>query len=169
MSSANFTLTGTENLKKIFQEFPEGGYRAPLNVAFRKAAVPVRAAIIRNLPSGLSSLSKVIKAKTSRPSKGEPSLAVGVFSQGKYVNRRGIAWNPWVMAYWFNYGTLAMRASGNNFKTPRKAKTANWKGGIKPLLFIEKAWDQSKGQAQSTFEEVVDKEITKFFEKHAAK
>lgn len=169
MSSSRFTLTGTENLKQIFKEFPEGGYRKPINAAFRKAAAPVKAAMISNLPTNLKGLSKSIKLKSSRASKGEPSLAVGVFSNGTYRNKRGIDWNPWIIAEWSNYGTMANRYSGHSFKTPRRSKTSDSKGGIKPQLFIEKAWDQTASQAQGIFEETVDKEITKFFEQRAAK
>jgi hypothetical protein len=171
MSSANVTFTGTENLKRIFAEFPEKGYRKPLNAAFQKAAVPVKKAMISNLPSNLSSLSKAIKAKSSRASKGEPSLAVGVFSSGGkvFVNSRGVSWNPWVMALWHNYGTLGSRATGSHtFTSPIRKKSFGRKG-ITAGLFIEKGWEQSKDTAQSTFEEVVDKEITKFFESLAAK
>lgn len=168
--SEHLTLIGTENLKRIFAEFPEGGYRKPMNKAFRAAAGPVQKAMIRNLPEYLSPLRRVIKVKTSRPSKGEPSAAVGVFNDMKFVNRKGIAWSPWVMAYWHNYGTLSWRTSLSRlhtFKTARKSKTAHWDGGIRPKFFIERGWEESKDQAQKTFEQVSDAEITKFFEERA--
>lgn len=172
MSKVNVTFEGFENLKTIFEQFPERGYRIPVNRAFVKAAAPVKQAMISNLPSNLSAIRKAIKAKSSRASKGEPSLAVGVYSSGglTYVNRRGVAWNPWVIAYWHNYGTMDWRTTLSRlhvFKTPRKTKTANWSGGIKPGFFIERAWEQSKDEAQKVFEEVADQEILKFFEKEA--
>jgi hypothetical protein len=174
MSASNVVIEGMDNLKEIFREFPEKGYRKPLNAAFVKAAQPVKRAMIRNLPPYLQAISKAIKAKSSRASKGEPSLAVGVYSSGGkvFVNKRGIAWNPWVMAYWHNYGTLSWRTTLSRlhvFATARKRKTANWDGGIKPLFFIERGWDQSKDEALKTFETVVDQEIMKFFESKAAK
>ena len=169
--SSNFTLTGTENLKEIFRQFPEGGYRAPLNAAFRKAADPVKRAMISNLPSNLKALKRIVKAKTSRASKGEPSLAVGFFNRQNLVfrNSRGINWDPYTIAYWHNYGTMARRYSGHSFITPRKSKTSRREGGVRPLLFAEKGWEQSQSQAQKIFEEEVDREICKFYQKYAAK
>jgi hypothetical protein len=174
VSAVSFTLTGTENLKKIFAEFPENGYRKPINAAFVKAAVPVKNAMISNLPPNLSAIKRAIKAKSSRASKGEPSLAVGVFSSGGKVfrNSRGIDWNPWTIALWHNYGTLSNRtalARLHVYATPRKKKTADWDGGIKPKFFIERGWDSSKTEAQKVFEKVSDEEIIKFFQKNAAK
>lgn len=166
MSSSEFILTGTENLKQIFIKFPELGYRQPIIKAFRKAATPVKAAMIANLPTNLKGLRKAIKIKAS---KSKLSLTVGVFNDGKYRNSKGVDLSPFSIVNWANYGTLANRYSGHFFKAPRLSKTANWKGGIRPQLFIEKAWEQTKGRAQSTFEETVDKEIVKFFEKFAAK
>jgi hypothetical protein len=169
--SSNFTLTGTQELQNIFRNFPEGAYRKPLNAAFRKAALPVKQAMIRNIPPNLSGLKKAILAQTSRPSKGEPSLAVGVFNKGMYRNKRGINWKPWVIALWSNYGTLDWRANSfHNFSTPVRRKTSKGSmAGIQPKLFIERGWDQSKDNAQKTFEDTMDQEITRFFKKEAAK
>lgn len=168
MSSANFTLTGTENLRKIFQELPENGYRKPIIAAFRKAAKPVASAMANGLPSNLKGLKKIIKIK---PGKGKSmTLSVG-FTGGinTYRNSRGQQWDPYQLAYWFNYGTLANRLSSHQFKSPRKKGSASRSGGIMPGQFVEAAWEQSKGEAQKIFETEVDKEITKFFEKNAAK
>jgi hypothetical protein len=173
MSSANFTLEGTENLKEIFKEFPEGGYRTPLNAAFKDAADPVKKAMIQNLPSNLKALKRIVKFKVSRKSKGEPSLAVGFFNrQGlTFRNKRGVNWDPYTIAFWHNYGTLDWRANMfHQFKSPvrRRTKTGSMQG-LKPLLFVERGWDQSKGRAQKIFEEMIDRYIMKFFEKHANK
>jgi hypothetical protein len=173
MSTVSVSFQGTENLKRIFKDFPEGGYRKPLNAAFVKASVPVKSAMINGLPSSISSVSKVIKAKSSRKGKGEPSLAVGVFSSGGKIfrNSKGINWNPWVIANWLNYGTLDWRAERfHAFKTPVRRKTRSDRMvGIKPRLFIERAWEASKGQAQKIFEEEADKEIMKFLNAQASK
>lgn len=168
MSGANFTLEGSENLKTIFRELPEKGYRQPVIAAFRKAAKPVANAMASNLPKSLSNLKKIIKTK---PGRGKSmTLSVG-FTGGiaKFTNSRGQTWDPYQLAYWPNYGTLANRFAQHSFKTPRRKKTANWQGGIKPGLFVERAVDQSMPEAQKVFESEFDKEITKFFEKYAAK
>jgi len=166
--SANFTLDGTSNLKSIFSELPEKGYRQPVITAFRKAAKPVATAMANSLPSSLKALKKIIKTK---PGKGKSlTLSVG-FTGGisKFTNRRGQQWDPWQLVYWFNYGTLANRLSSHSFKTPRRKKTASYAGGIEAGTFVEKAIEQSMPSAQKVFETEFEKEITKFFEKNAAK
>ena len=169
--SANFTLSGTENLLKILREYPDMGYRKPISAAFRAASVPVKKAIIACMPGYLGGLVKSVKAMSSRASKGEPSLAVGIFG-GKslsYRNSRGIDWDPWVVAYWHNYGTMAYRSSSHSFTTARKAKTAGRKGGIKPLLFVERGWEQSSAEAEKVFEVKYEKDVTKFLSENAYK
>jgi hypothetical protein len=168
MTGSSFTLTGTENLKRIFQEFPEGGYRKPVMASFRKAAKPVAEAMANSLPSNIKGLKKIIKITTA---KGK-SLFLSVGFKGgisTYRNSRGQDWDPWQLVYWFNYGTLANRLVSHQFKTPRRKASASRSGGIRPGRFVEEAWENSKGKAQKIFEVEVDKEITKFFEKHAAK
>lgn len=168
--SAEFTLTGTENLQRIFSEFPERGYRQPINKAFKKAAVPVKKAIQSNMPSSLSALKKQVKIKSAGKSK-EPMCFTGFFWGGNmlYRNRRGQTWNPYSLAYWHNYGTLANRDPQHAFSNVRKKITATRRGGIKPTRFMEKGWDQSRSKAEKIFEEEVNKEILKFFEQEAAK
>ena len=168
MNGSGFTLLGAENIQRIFKEFPEYGYRRPVIAGFRKAAEPVKKAMIANLPSFIKPIRKAVKVK---PGKGKSmTLSVGVFSgQGVFRNRRGQDWDPYQIAYWHNYGTLANRDTGHSFKTPRRRTTARYRGGIRPLRFIEKAWEQSKAQAQNEFEKKVDEDITKFLEKNAYK
>ena len=166
--SSDFTIDGTDNLKRIFNELPEMGYHQPVKAAFRKAAKPVSKAMAGNLPPSLSSIRKIIKTK---PGRGKSmTLSVG-FTAGisKFVNRRGQAWDPWQLIYWFNYGTLANRFASHNFKAARRGKTASYSGGIRPGLFVEKAIEQSMPKAQKTFEQEFEKEFTKFLEKRAAK
>lgn len=168
MNNTRFTLTGTENLRQIFRQFPEGGYRKPVVAGFRKAAKPVADAFANSLPGDLKKLKKIIKI---RPGKGKSiTLSVG-FTGGisTYRNSRGQDWDPWQLVYWFNYGTLANRLASHQFKTPRRKASATRSGGIKPGQFVEVAWENSKGEAQRVFETEVDKEITKFLEKLAAR
>jgi hypothetical protein len=164
----SFVLIGKEELDKIFRDFPEHGYRKPVIAAFRKAANPVKKEMASQLPGYLKPLKKVIKIK---PGKGKSMrLSVGFYSgQGMYRNRRGRDWDPYMLAYWHNYGTLANRDPSHSFKKPRRAGTAAFKGGIRPRRFVEIAWENSKGQAQKEFEKKFDEELTKFLEKNAVK
>ena len=168
MSTSNFKLDGYENIVSIFREMPEDGYRKPVIAAFKKAAEPVKKAMISNLPSGLNPLKKVIKSVSG---KGKSMThAVGVYgNQGKYVNRRGQQWDPYQLIYWHNYGTLANRSVNHPFQNKRRKPSDNWKGGIKPGLFVEKAWNDSRVKAQIEFEKSYDIEHTKFLEKRAAR
>ncbi len=168
MTDSGFTLLGAENLQRIFREFPEKGYRKPVIAAFRKAAEPVKKAMISRLPGNLKALRRAIKIK---PGKGKSmTLAVGIFArQGVFRNSRGQDWDPYQIAYWHNYGTLARRDSDHSFVTPRRKKTASYQGGIRPLRFVEAAWEESKGPAQQQFEKKVDEEITKFLQENAYK
>ena len=166
--SASFMIEGTENLKRIFAEFPEEGFRKPVNAAFRKAAKPVQSSMISSLPSSLSGLRKAIKIKSYRSEM--PLVAVGPFKKGiMYQNRKGQSWNPYMLLYWLNYGTLANRLSGHQFSKARGRKSASWKGGIMPGQFIERAVSSSLPEAQKIFETEVDKEMVKFFEARALK
>lgn len=168
MSDSGFVLLGSENLQRIFRDFPEKGYRKPVIAAFRKAAEPVKKAMISNLPPSLRALRKAIKVK---PGKGRSlTLAVGIYANaGVYRNSRGQDWDPYQIAYWHNYGTLANRDSQHSFVTPRRKKTVSWQGGIKPLRFMEKAWEESKVRAQQEFEKKAAEETTKFLEANAYK
>lgn len=164
MNTANFEIQGIEKLVKIFQEFPEKGYRRPVIAAFRKAAEPVKKAIIANLPGNLKGLRKAVKIK---PGRGL-SLSVGFFArQGIYRNSRGRDYDPYTIAYWHNYGTYGNRDPEHNFAKPRGRKTAGRSGGIKPLKFVERAWEQSKNEAQAAFEKKVEEEIDKFLKENA--
>lgn len=166
--SSIFKLEGTENLKRIFAEFPEEGFRKPIIAAFRKAGKPVQQAMISSLPGSISGVRKAIKIKTYKSE--SPLVAIGPFKKGvMYQNRRGISWNPYMLLYWFNYGTLANRLSGHAFVKARGRKTIHYKGGIKPGEFIERAINSSLPEAAKIFETEADKEIVKFFEKNALK
>jgi hypothetical protein len=168
VSAVIVTFQGIENLNKIFKEFPEMGYRKPIMAGFRKASAPVKKAMKSNLPANLRGAARSIKAVAYKTK--EPEMGVGIFSKGiTYQNRRGKRWSPWQLIYWHNYGTMAGRSAEHSFITPRRKKTAGSSGGIKAGMFIEKAWDQSSAQAQKNFEETVEKETIKFFEKYAAK
>ena len=156
-----FELTGDEKMMRIFQEFDEKGYKKPIMAAFRKAAAPVRKAFSANIPRNMSATRKILKTKAGKG----VSLSVGFFgNQGTYVNRRGISWSAWMILYWQNYGTYANRYPGHTFQNARKEKSARRRGGIKPGLFVEKAWNESSAQAQREFESEWLKQYEKFLQ-----
>ena len=166
--SVTVKIDGADNLVTIFREMPEDGYRKPVQAAFRKAAVPVRRAMLASLPSYLKGTKSAIKI---RPGKSKSmSLAVGVFGRtGEYQNRRGIGWDPYMLLYWHNYGTLSNRAPGHSFQYRRRRASANWAGGIRPKMFIDRAVESSIGEAQRVFDQAYLEEHNKFLNKLAAK
>lgn len=161
----SFNIEGTENLKEIFKGFPEKAYRRPVIAGFKKAALPVKRAMVAALPSNLKPLKKIVLIKPGR------GLALNVgfyFGKGKYKNKRGQSWDPYQLAYWHNYGTLKSRSATHTFRYPIRKKSQN-RLGVAPGLFVERAWENSKNEVQKIFEDTLDKEITKFFEKEALK
>jgi hypothetical protein len=167
MNGSYFTLTGTENLKRIFDQFPEMAYRQPVMAAFRKAAQLVKRAMQQELPANLKPMKKILKIEMG---KGKSmTLSVGFFrGNGVYVNQRGRRWDPYQLVYWHNYGTLANRAAGHSFKTPRRGISAGLPGGIRSGLFVERAIDISMPDAERVFLKYVEEEIMKFLNKEAA-
>jgi hypothetical protein len=168
MSFKGFKLDGYENIVTIFRETPEDGFRKPVIAAFRKAAVPVKNAMISNLPGNLKPLKKALKIQ---PGKGKSmTLAVGFFGrQWKYSNRKGQLWDPYMLLYWHNYGTMDNRSPEHNFQYNRRKASINKTGGIRAGLFVEKAIDESILEAQKTFETSFEIEHKKFLEARAAK
>lgn len=159
--TTTFILDGDDKMMRIFETFEENGYKKPIMAAFRKAAAPVRSAMAANIPSNMSATRKVLKTKAGKG----VSLSVGFYgNQGVYVNRRGEGWSPWMLLYWQNYGTYANRYPGHTFQNARRERTARRRGGIKPGLFVERAWEQSKGTAQRNFEAEWLKQYEKFLQ-----
>lgn len=168
MSGANFTIDGTENLKRIFADLPVKGYRQPVIAAFRKSGKPIADAMKAHLPASLSGLKKIIKTKIYKSD--SPLAATGPFRKGvEYVNSRGVKWNPYMLLYWMNYGTLANRSSTHRFVKARGSKSSGRLGGIKPGLFMEAAIDSAMPQAAKVFETEFQKEFEKFLTALAAR
>jgi len=164
--NSDFELIGAENLKQIFRQFPEKGYHKSVKAAFRSAAAPVKKAIVANLPGNLKSIKRAVKIKAG---KGKSlTMAVGIFAgAGVFRNSRGQDWDPYMIAYWHNYGTLSNRDREHSFKMQRRSKSVSWQGGIRPQRFVERAWDQSKNKARQEFERKAQDEVEKFFKENA--
>jgi hypothetical protein len=161
-----FQLDGYGNVMNIFRKMPMDGYSKPIIAAFKTAAEPIKKAMINNLPANLKALKKVIKIK---PGKGKSlRLAVGPFGgQAMYRNSRGVTWDPYMLIYWANYGTLVNRDQGHSFQYPIKKISINRRGGIKPGGFVEKAVNESLPKAEKIFEKTYEEEHIKFLERMA--
>ena len=166
MSSENFVLEGADRMIRIFREFPEEGFNKPVMDGFRKAALPVKKAIIAGIPSEIAEVKKAVKVKSNMRLL---VTSVGFFrNAGVYVNRRGIKWDPFQLAYWFNYGTYANRSPYHQFVRERSRLTRDRKGGIKPDLFVENAWENSKDAAARELEKEWARKIQELCDKYGA-
>jgi hypothetical protein len=159
-------FTGTENLQEIFNKLPEQYAKKPVQAAFRKAAKPFVAAVRSNLPSRLSSLQKIINVVNNKSA----GITAGVLSKKAMVTLKDKReYDAFFPVYWSNYGTYARRDPGHKFAQKRKAKTANRKGGIVPLRFVEKSWDQTKAQVEEIAQRELITQTDKFLQKYAIK
>ena len=168
MSETYFTVDGFDNIIKMWKDMPEDGYRKPVIAAFKKAALPVKRAMIAGLPSSIKATKAAIKIK---PGRGKSmTLAVGAFGRtGMYRNSRGVTWDPYQIIYWQNYGTLSNRAPEHQFLHARRKPSLNWRGGIRAGLFMEKAWNSTERDAEKIFETEYEKEYIKYLEARAKK
>lgn len=157
-------FTGVENLQEIFNKLPENYAKKPVQAAFRKAAKPFITATKQNLPGRLSSLTKIIGIINNKGA----GITAGVLSKKAMVTLKDKRdYDAFFPLYWSNYGTYSRRDPQHKFLNKRKAKTAGRRGGIVPLRFVERSWDQTKAQA----EEIAQKELViqteKFLKKYA--
>ncbi|HNX11606.1 MAG TPA: hypothetical protein PKH68_01330 [Paludibacteraceae bacterium] len=157
-------FTGTENIQEIFNKLPEQYAKKPVQAAFRKAAKPFIAAVRSNLPSRLSSLQKIINVVNNKSA----GITAGVLSKKAMVTLKDKReYDAFFPVYWSNYGTYSRRDASHKFTQKRKAKTANRKGGIVPLRFVEKSWDQTKAQVEEIAQRELITQTDKFLKKHA--
>ena len=57
------------------------------------------------------------------------------------IRRKGDDYiSEWQRNIWVEYGTLANRSRTHTFKSPRRRRSARWKGGIKAIMATERAW-----------------------------
>lgn len=164
MNRANFTLVGSDNLIRVLREFPEEGFRKPVMAGFRKAAVPVKKAMVDSVPDRIKSVKAAIKVKQSRRGL---VMDIGFRAKaGVYRNSRGKDWDPYQLAYWFNYGTYANRSPFHEFKKARGRLSNTRKGGIRPDLFVEGAVENSLPQAAAELEKEWALQIQKLCDKY---
>ena len=166
MAKAAVTIefTGVENLQQIFNKLPEQYAKKPVQAAFRKAAKPFIAAVKSNLPSRLSSLAKIINVVNNKGA----GITAGVLSKkGMVTLKDGRDYDAFFPVYWNNYGTYSRRDSSHKFSKARKAKTSSRRGGIVPLRFVEKSWEQTKAQAEEITQKELVTQTEKFLQKYA--
>lgn len=157
-------IRGDEELQEIFEKMPARYAKKPVTATFRKGANEYNRALKANIPSSMSSLKKLVKVKVAK--RGITVIAGAFANVGTVTTRRGKEFDAFFLLYWSNYGTLQNRHAAHRFDRPRKRISAAWKGGIRPQLFAERAWETSKDRAMDTINNEIESETLKFLNKY---
>ena len=162
--NTTFQIKGDDNLLRIIKGLPEKIAKKPIQKTFRKAAIPYKARILGNIPSKLVELKKAVTVKNMSGA----AIKVGPYAKKIKVKISGVqsAVDAYFPLYWHNYGTYEERDPEHQFKRARKARTANRKGGTRPLNFIERAWESTKNRVQGIVERDLLKNINDFLIKN---
>lgn len=149
-------IVGIEQAQQLLKEFPINADKI----------------VVKGLRKASSEFSKNLKTKM--PRKSWARLVGSTIKKGKIegivfarigLREKNSAQHfEWMKAYWSNYGTLSNRDKSHKFTQARKSKSANWKGGIKPANFFEKAMIDGEQILQQEFEKNVIKQLNDRYE-----
>ncbi len=149
---------GLENVNEIFEKLPSKYAKKPILATLRKGA----RIFVRDLrsvtPRKTGNTRKAIGIKNGKGI----SISVGFRTTGSYFP-------AWSKAYWMNYGTLSNRDGSHHFIKARKPGTQSWRGGIRPLVFVESSWNRTQSQVDKTIMAELQNETVKFLDKYAVK
>lgn len=158
----------SKDLEEFFSGLPPKLQKQALLPALRKGGNVITAAIRRGLPPYLKKFKIAVSQKALKGSM--PAIMVGLFGRkASYINKRGQKWDPYMLLYWHNYGTLARRSPSHNFQYSRRRVSRDWRGGIRPELFFEKSVSQSIDKAEDKIVESFQGEFDKFLVKKGFK
>jgi len=163
-NAVTLEFSGTENLQQIFNKLPAQYAKKPVQAAFRKGAAPFIKSLKSTMPPALKKVSKAIGIKNGKG----PYISAGI--QAKKIGIKlndGNTYDAYFPLYWSNYGTLTRRDTSHQFKNKIKASSSKRKGGIRPLLFVERSWEQTKQQAESIISKELVTQTEKFLQKYA--
>lgn len=139
-------IQGIDELTSFLQNHPKELDKSVLQ-SLNKGSRTIMKEIVSRMPGNLQKFKSIVSSKPLTKS-SNPTVLVGVFGRKLiFVNRRGVKWDPFMLVYWANYGTMANRDGSHAFQSSRRSVSRNKKGGIKPLNFFEKAIDSSMDSA----------------------
>jgi len=159
-------ITGAESLEEIFDKLPKKFAKKPLIAALRKGAREFTKDLKSVIP-----LQGAKKAVGTKAGKGNVAYVMAGILSGK-VNvtlNDGKQYDVYTPLYWLNFGTGANRNSSHVFQKKRKAVSAGWKGGIKPLGFVQNSWSRTETRTTKVVEDDFKVEIMKVIDKYAVK
>jgi len=149
-------IEGIDELSSFLQNHTKELDKSVLQ-SLTKGSRLIKNEIVSRMPGNLQKFKSIIGSKNLTNS-ANPTVLVGVFGRKlNFVNRRGVKWDPFMLVYWANYGTMANRDGSHTFQSSRRSVSRNKKGGIKPLNFFEKAIDSSMDSALSIAADDIDK------------
>ena len=149
---------GDYSLEQILTKLPSQYGKKLMHNIFAKAARP----FVTSLRSEFNGSAKKGVTTVRGKSNDVPALWAGLVrtSSNSFSYQK---------AYWKNFGTLENRMQGYPFLNTRKRKTANWKGGVKPISAVDRIWNLKAAECESIIEKDAEVETVKFLNKYAAK
>ena len=158
-------IEGLDDLTAFLKEHPKELNKSAIQ-SLMKGANVLKKEIVNQMPTAIKALKPIVTTK-KLGKEDNPTLLVGIFGKKMfYVNHRGIQWDSFYLVYWNNYGTLASRDSGHQFVFGRRRPSTNWRGGIKPSRFFDRAVDASFDEALNTasddLNDIIDQLATKY-------
>jgi hypothetical protein len=173
----NLELQGFDKLAQMFKTLPEKFSNKVIIKTLRKGGTLVNNEIKKQIPGNIKGIAGALNT-AALDNKDNPAIIAGFFRRQRYfsnktgkkrkadLKQKGSAkMDAATIAYWFNYGTMSNRTGVYRFRTPRKAKTAGHKGGIRAQLFFQKG----TAAALKPANEVVTKELDNIFQKEFEK
>ena len=134
-----FTVDGIEYSRRILSAMEAKAANREMRKCMRAGAVPLAAAVRKNLPPKMKKAGRAVKIKNMKSA----AVRVGPYTKVMEMQTGTDYMDVYYLIYWHNYGTLANRNPQYQFDTPRKSKTAAWQGGIRARGFIERTYDQT--------------------------
>lgn len=160
----NIRIEGIEEAERVLNEMIKEFPKQTVAAGLRSAAKPF---VNRTKEAGPEpKFSKLAGVKVYTKGK-EPLMAAGQFGgRNKRVWKTlGSYMSMYYISYWMNHGTLANRSTAYHFKNARKSVSAKWKGGIKPIDSMSKAWEATKAQVISAIPGEMRKAGERFIKK----
>lgn len=156
-----FTVDGVEQTHRILNAMNQKAANKEMRKCMRAGAVPLAAAVRKNLPPKMKKAGRAVKIKNMKSA----AVRVGPYTKVMEMQTGTDYMDVYYLLYWHNYGTLANRNPQHKFDTPRKSKTAAWGGGIRARGFIERSFDQAEILVKAKTNQAILKNIIEVWEK----
>lgn len=134
-----------------------------VKTAMRKGSQASRVYIRSKVPDRYKKLIRYKVANNRRT--GAIGAQIGFYSRKEIAGHQPTGKSErdkvydWFKAYWSNYGTLSKRDQTHSFDRKRKARSREWRGGIRPRRFFEGAYQGHEARFLEAFEKSMDKQI----------